>query len=186
MRQSITGDPQQQTATDADVWNKRRRESLSITTPKSPTHVKIQQKAKEKEELKKKKQRRNQTTISPPCSVAYLVLRDIYNRSGMSFLFLVDKTNSWRVHQWRNLPACCLLPADKENKTIRGDPLVCNYTRIYIAIWRIKSTAVRQVLYTFCQSCFLLNVSLLRFFLYCAMFRFISWLYTCELIFVEA
>lgn len=186
MRQSITADPQQQTATDADVWNKRQRESLSITTAKSPTHVKIQQKTKEKEGLKKKKQRRNQTTISPPCSVAYLVLRDIYNRSGMSFLFLEDGTNSWRVHQWRNLPACCLLPADKGNKTIRGDPLVCNYTRIYIAIWRIKSTAVRQVLYTFCQSCFLLNVSLLRFFLYCAMFRFISWLYTCELIFVEA
>jgi hypothetical protein len=94
MRQSITGDPQQQTATDADVWNKRQRESLSITTAKSPTHVKIQQKTKEKEGLKKKKQRRNQTTISPPCSVAYLVLRDIYNRSGMSFLFLEDGTNS--------------------------------------------------------------------------------------------
>ena len=57
-------------------------------------------------------------------------------------------------------------------------------TFIYIAIRRIKSTAARQVLY-FLSVMFPSNVSLLRFFI-CAMFRFISWLYTCDLIVVEA
>lgn len=80
VRQSITADPRQQTATDTD---QTPRGVVVDYEPKITVAHRVPA-----ESQRRSRGRIEQLFISI-CSVAFLVLRDIYNRSGMSFLFFL-------------------------------------------------------------------------------------------------